>query len=154
MISEKVCFKCDTLKPLSGYYKHAEMSDGYLGKCKECTKSDVAAHRAENISKIREYDRDRAKLPHRKAHIKRTVERHNEENPLQYSARNKVNNAVRDGRLLKPASCSKCGDNHHQIEGHHEDYSKPLDVIWVCPPCHWHLDEARRKKEEQLTLVS
>jgi hypothetical protein len=36
----KVCFKCKVNKPLTDYYKHKGMSDGYLGKCKDCTKKD------------------------------------------------------------------------------------------------------------------
>ncbi|GGG61379.1 hypothetical protein [Hymenobacter glacieicola] len=37
----KVCFKCNTEKPLSDYYKHKEMADGHLNKCKSCTKADT-----------------------------------------------------------------------------------------------------------------
>jgi len=51
----KTCFKCKTAKPLTEYYKHKQMADGYIGKCKTCTKIDNKT----SSQKIRmEYNKD------------------------------------------------------------------------------------------------
>ena len=51
--------------------------------------------------------------------------------------------AIIKGDIKRPEKCSVCGlnpplakDGRSQIQGHHYDYSKPLDVIWVCKKCH------------------
>lgn len=50
---------------------------------------------------------------------------------------------VEKGKLTKPMACEVCG-KVGRVEAHHADYSKPLDVKWVCKKCHYKLDEVRR----------
>jgi len=50
--------------------------------------------------------------------------------------RGKLNSAIKKGVLKRPTVCQSCGKENIPIEGHHEDYLKPFDVIWLCPKCH------------------
>jgi hypothetical protein len=50
-------------------------------------------------------------------------------NPEKREAQIKLGNALRDGRLERQP-CEVCGSL--KVEGHHDDYSKPLDVRWLC----------------------
>ena len=47
-----------------------------------------------------------------------------------------IERAVATGSIVKPANCELCQDEPKCIHGHHHDYSQPLNVTWVCPPCH------------------
>lgn len=57
-------------------------------------------------------------------------------NPLKYKAKRKVEYAVKVDKLIKPTICSVCGSVCKYIHGHHSDYSKPYDVLWLCIHCH------------------
>ena len=53
-----------------------------------------------------------------------------------------LNHRIRAGAVI-PQPCVVCGD---KAEGHHDDYGRPLDVVWVCREHHTelHLEEARK----------
>jgi hypothetical protein len=143
--AEKVCFKCEKLKPISELYKHPQMGDGYLNKCKECNKKDVSKNYYNRRDQYVEYERKRAKLPHRRKaaaeyqsshpEVKyRCMQRYRKKYPEKYRAHYLTKNAIRDGRLIKqPCELCEC---EYDIEAHHYDYSKPLDVQWLCRACH------------------
>lgn len=50
-------------------------------------------------------------------------------------AQQSCNRAIKSGKLNKPDRCERCGDGG-KIIGHHHNYSKPLDVLWLCCSCH------------------
>jgi|APSaa5957512493_1039668.scaffolds.fasta_scaffold85882_2 hypothetical protein len=137
----KTCFKCRVERPLSEFYKHKQMADGHLNKCKTCAKSDSTNHRNNNIESIREYDRKRgARQTPEYQQSKRA------KHPHQYKAQSMVSNAIRDGKFKRDNACESCGSGC-RTHGHHDDYAYPLAVRWLCPACHhqWHRDHGEAK---------
>lgn len=51
------------------------------------------------------------------------------------AARAALQGAVKAGRIARPSHCPQCGNDKH-VEAHHDDYTKPLDVEWLCRKCH------------------
>ena len=54
-------------------------------------------------------------------------------------ARALVAEAIRDGKLTRVHACSSCqlvAAVNGAVVAHHEDYDKPLDVVWLCWSCH------------------
>lgn len=129
----KKCFKCDAVKPVDDFYKHSAMADGRLGKCKECTKVDVRTNYSGKRKQYSDYDKLRQQNPVRRAKKHQYLKNHCARNPEKYKARNAIKNAVRDGKV-KRLPCQFCGSAKSQA--HHTDYSKPLDVLWMCFKCH------------------
>lgn len=55
--------------------------------------------------------------------------------PEKYRAQQAVHEAVASGRLIRPDACSACSAAC-KPHGHHDDYSQPLSVRWLCGACH------------------
>lgn len=136
---EKECVACGAAKAPEDFYT----SDR---KCKDCRKAMVRLARASNIDKVREYDKQRAMLPHRvaarkeyaqtpegKATHNRAKQNWQARNAKERAAHIAVGNALRRGTLAKHP-CFICGAT--DVEGHHPDYDAPLSVVWLCVPHH------------------
>ncbi len=98
---------------------HRAKRSVYNGNCSECQSLD----RIENS--IKRYDLNGAKQRKRERTGK---------NRLKFLARQRVNNALRSGLLVK-RPCEICGTTD-RVHAHHDDYNKPLDVMWLCPQHH------------------
>lgn len=69
-------------------------------------------------------------------------------NPDKHSAVKIVSQALKTGKLVKPKSCEDCKNDDSNLEAHHTDYAKPLDVVWLCSRCHKEADKKRRLQEQ------
>ena len=118
----KQCHYCGALKPLEQYPKDSKAWDGRRNKCKDCIKAQQES--PEHKERTRLYDQARAKLAKRRTeNIERQRERR-QRLPERKRARDLV------ARHLTKQPCVICGNP--KSEGHHEDYDKPLDVVWLC----------------------
>lgn len=155
------CIKCCEEKEISQFYKNRT---GILYTCKECFKSYRKKfcetkegraygkeYRSKNKARANKYAREHVRKRPRKItkivkysekndsqkeRIKKSVKKWEENNKGKVKARNKLNSFMRYRGLKKPSVCSSCGNYYKLIHGHHEDYNKPLEVIWLCLPCH------------------
>jgi hypothetical protein len=126
----KNCFKCGELKPLERFYRHSRMGDGHLNKCIDCTIKDVREHYGRTRTKRLEYERERAKRPERQRQLCKASQRRKELHPEQRAAHVAVGNALSRGDLVK-GPCEVCGTTE-KVQAHHDDYSEPLQVRWLC----------------------
>lgn len=132
----KKCFKCEQTKALDDFYKHPSMPDGHVNKCKECNKKDSQKNRSSKVEYYRAYDRDRGNRQSNEY-----LAEYRSKFPKKYKAHCMVNNAIRDGRMKQETACSNCA-SEFSVHAHHDDYSFPLTVRWLCAACHsqWHTE--------------
>lgn len=91
------------------------------------------ADREKRLEYSRSYWRSEEGREKREA-SKRSWRERNREKMRAHSA---VARALRKGTLVRPLDCEGCGGNYTgKLEAHHDDYSKPLDVKWLCDECH------------------
>ena len=138
----KHCLTCEQTKPDDDFYSSSKT------RCKTCQKAAVANYRKNNLEKVRGKDRERSGLPHRvaaresyslteagKVRLSAGKMAWIARNPEKRAAHITLGNAVRDGKVIKPKRCNRCGEGG-RLHAHHEDYAKPLAVEWLCSPCH------------------
>jgi hypothetical protein len=101
-------------------------------RCRQCQKAKMRAYYGTDDYRAANKDRQKARLVD-------PVERR------KHNARNALYAAVVKGDVERPNRCQGCGILG-PVHGHHEDYEKPLDVVWLCRPCHAKRHDGYRKK--------
>ena len=119
-LSRSFCSKCKEWdKPLIKLTRqeHAIGTVQYH-YCRECNNEKQKKHYNKNTVKLRNI-------------IYKSIRKHR----AKQTARERLNYAVRAGKINKPDHCTICKKTG-RICGHHHDYSQPLQVEWMCTGCH------------------
>lgn len=153
-----ICNKCKKDKPEIDFWKKQK-------RCKDCSKEDAIIWRTKNperfkellkkyrkskkgshkILEYKEKNREKSRDYYQKWYkkngrkrnknyiitAKKWIENHKEE----VKAQRLLRYAVKIGKIIKPKKCEDC-KKEKRLSGHHESYSKPLKVIWLCSSCH------------------
>ncbi len=151
----KVCHICKIEKLPTQFYKAKNGCKRGLGSyCKPCAKKkakewvlenpdrsreNLARWQRENRSRARELGRRwKTRNPITKDEMNRLQRNWRTNNSNKARANQILQGMVSAGKIKKPKNCEDCNKNvpRNILHGHHEDYSKPLEVNWLCPPCH------------------
>lgn len=145
----KACSRCQIVKTAEAFgFQKRQNGRRYLRSiCKACAVAKTQEWTARNPEKRKANWRSSAEN-RRELHnqeCRQYVKRHSDRrrasmqaywdrNPGKREARHAVAYALLTGKLEKKP-CEKCG-SVKRVHAHHHDYSKPLDVTWLCPGCH------------------
>ncbi len=124
------CSKCSGIKEISLFRKDGKIKGGKVFKhfwCRECESIEKKKWKLEHP--------DSYKISYQRNHRNRikSASIYRKNNPEKMKAYNYLNNRIINGSIQKKP-CEICGSI--KSEAHHDDYSKPLDVRWLCPSHH------------------
>lgn len=143
-MERKKCYKCGQELPITEFNWADKKSGKRQGMCRKCFSEYNKVRYASNPDKFKS-----AVKSYRESNPEKVLETRlatNAKNPNKQNARRCVEAAIAAGVLTRPDHCYGCGCSaaEHRIEAHHHDYNKPLEIIWLCTPCHRQMDCARR----------
>lgn len=135
----KTCRGCGRTLPLAAFWKQKRGRDGYNPRCKECLSPNP-----ERVKAMREQAREwRRNNPKRHEANKRA---YYARYPEKRAAKNAVYYALKRGTLAR-LPCEMCGNP--QSQAHHDDYSRKLEVRWLCRAHHAQADMERSRSPAQ-----
>jgi len=128
--SLKHCTWCKVDKEYTEFRHDKSRKGGFSNRCKTC----------DNLNRLK-YPERKGRSTKRYLQMKEKIKALNNEYKKKYPERIKAHGiyrkALKQGLIVKKP-CQECGNPKSM--GHHEDYSKPLEVWWLCARHHrlWH----------------
>lgn len=128
---KRQCSTCRGILLLSQFPPNKAQPEGRSGQCRPCICE--AARRSKKKRKREGY------IQNHGVRTRENIELRRRRYPEKLKARQCVQDAVKSGKLQKPSKCESCNREFpkKKLQGHHADYSKPLDVKWLCTDCHF-----------------
>ena len=116
----KKCTGCKKTKSLNEFKTNKQHLDGRTSQCRDCHRKLDSEYQKNKRLTIEGYKTEEFR-------------RYREKYPEKYKAQQKVNRAIKNGKI-KRSPCELCGKK--KVHAHHPDYSKPYEVQFLCPPHH------------------
>lgn len=141
----KTCTACDKSLPLDSFTKNAATDDGYSYRCRSCQRQSRIDKGLQKPSGWARKTADMAEYRRawREAHPGYFYAKKEEwlsRRPERRRVKDAVRYALKTGKLVRQP-CHVCG--LEKAEAHHPDYSRPLDVVWLCRPHHLEVHSMR-----------
>lgn len=138
----KVCNKCEVEKSINDFYNRSASKDGKAYTCKKCVYNVARQWRKVNAVIYKKHLTNWKKKNHeRYLELQRKSQKnYYKNNPEKVKAHAEVQSAIKNGKMARHA-CEVCGNT--VSEAHHHDYSKPLDVWWLCKKHHKMADKGK-----------
>lgn len=134
---KRICWLCGQEKLLNDFPRDKNRLEGRAYRCKTCDREAkrLKNHLPEEKERSKRYQKSERGAENRRLRQRRDywVNRH------KYTAKRMVEALVNSGDMIKQP-CEKCGEV--KVVGHHPDYAKPLEVVWLCQKHH---SEVHRK---------
>ena len=132
----KHCIRCGEAKPLAEFFRKKAARDGRHSYCRPCVAAHGRQRYRERVEREPGY-RERLRAKSKARYEARRGPWH-QASADKRRARAAVNDAVRGGHIVPPDGCEECGHDFSEFrrEAHHDDYSQPLNVVWLCGRCH------------------
>ncbi len=138
-VGVKYCYCCKRIKFSNEFYKNSSKKDGLATECKACKKISDKKYGQNYYLKNKEKIKQRNKKygqTEKGKEVRKRIKKNFRKNHLEQCRSYDIFcNAIERGKIKRPNKCDQCFKKC-KPDGHHIDYNKPLEVVWLCRQCH------------------